>query len=118
MSSVLDIFDRIIALRLVEAWPAAVGVELRVRLKQKRIATAAVEAAGALFLEKFTGVGALSAGHPKNVIFEVTELLPPLLVSFEDFVLHLFAFHAVYNLRITTFIAWHFPVRLCVSSFN
>ena len=118
MGSVLYILNCLIALWLVKAGPAAVGVKLSVGLKQKGIAASAVVAPRALLLKKFTGVGTLGAGHSQHVILEVTQLLAPLFVSFEYFVVHFLAVHAVYNLRITTFIARHFQVRLSESSFN
>ena len=86
MGSVLDVFNRVIVLRLVEAWPTAMGVKLGIRNKQKCIAATAVVASLTLFLKEFTGVRTLGAAPSKHVVFELAELLFPLFVGFIDFV--------------------------------
>jgi hypothetical protein len=88
VSTIFDVFDCVIVLRLIKTGPTTVGVKLGVSYKQEGVAAATVIATLTLLIEQLSGVGTLSSSHAKHVILKLGELRFPLLIGFIDFVFH------------------------------
>src|SRR6478736_324594 len=85
---VLDELDGLGADRLVEARPAAAGVELRAALEELGAACAAGVEAGASLVEQLAGPGALGRRLAQHGVLVVAELLAPLVFGLFHAVRH------------------------------
>ena len=116
VGSILDVFNGLVALGLIETWPAAVRVKFGVGFKQEGIATPAVVATCSLFIEQLSRVRALGASHAQHVILEVAQLFAPLLIRLENFILHGKYLSGIYNRCITKCMPACIQIRVFLSS--
>jgi hypothetical protein len=112
MRAILYVFNGLVALGFIETGPAAMGVKLGVRFKQKSITASTVIAARSFLLQKLPGPGPFGASKPQNLVFKVSQLLFPLLICLIDLIFHGFCLLPIYNRSVTNFAPARIPNRV------